>query len=98
MDAESETYYRRSPHTAWQIMPDGGIVLHLRSHELTATNVTGAVVWQELEEPHTALQLSEALTRQFTVGPEEALSTVQAFLLQLQEKGLVEATTDDGRP
>ncbi|MGA7731376.1 MAG: PqqD family protein [Chloroflexia bacterium] len=94
MGTESETYYKRNPHTAWQIMPEGGMILDLRAHELTATNLTGAAIWQELEEPRTVLQLSEALAQQFTVTPEEALGTVNAFLDQLQEKNLVEIVSD----
>lgn len=87
--------YSRSPHTAWQIMPEGGMILHLRAHELTATNTTGAAIWQELEKPQTAQQLSETLSARFEVSPAEALGTVQVFLADLRAKGLVDIVSSN---
>lgn len=66
------------------------MILHLRARELSATNVTGAAIWEALEKPCTARQLSEMLAREFEVEPEQAVATVESFLAQLQEKGLVE--------
>jgi hypothetical protein len=93
VSTHDELYYRRNPHTAWQIMEDGGVILDLQAHELSATNATGAVLWQALDSPKTARQLSADLAREFAVTPDEALSTVRAFLDQLQAKGLVEPVT-----
>src|SRR3954447_1067350 len=90
MSGQNDPYYRRNPHTAWQIMDDGGLILDLRAHELTATNATGAVIWQALDEPRTPQQLSAALARDFEVTPDAALTTVYAFLDALQAKALIE--------
>src|SRR5438067_4348761 len=53
--------FRRSPHTAWQLTDEGGLLLHLRAHELTATNLTGVLLWEALAAPQTARQLSDLL-------------------------------------
>ena len=90
MSTPDEPYYRRNPHTAWQTLEDGGVILDLQAHELSATNATGAAIWEALATPQTAPQLSARLAREFAVTPEEALATVRAFLAQLQAKGLVE--------
>src|SRR4051794_16285201 len=90
MSEQDVQYYRRNPHTAWQIMDDGGLILDLRAHELTATNTTGAAIWQALDQPRTPRQLCELLARDFDVAPDEALALVHAFLDALQAKALVE--------
>ena len=90
MSNADEPCYRRNPHTAWQTMDDGGVILDLQAHELSATNATGAAIWEALATPQTARQLSERLAGAFAVEPADALDTVHAFLTQLQAKGLVE--------
>ncbi len=93
MISGDEGRYGRSPHTAWQTMEDGGVILHLREHMLTATNATGAALWGWLEVPRTSRELSLLLAGEFEVSEEVALRTVLDFLRELQEKELVESTS-----
>jgi hypothetical protein len=81
--------YQRNPHTAWQVMDEGGMILHLQAQELTAVNSTGAALWQALTAPRTAPELAATLAQDFAVTPEEALPTVRAFLEQLVAKDLI---------
>jgi hypothetical protein len=90
--AAGEKYYRRNPHTAWQVLEEGGMILNLQANEISATNPTGAWIWQHLDKRVTARQLSAALTREFEVTPEEAQQAIEAYLAELEAKSLVEVT------
>jgi hypothetical protein len=93
MPIRDDQSYQRNPHTAWQVMDEGGMILHLQAQELTAVNSTGAALWQALESPRTAPELATALAQDFAVTPEEALPTVRAFLEQLTAKDLIAPVT-----
>jgi hypothetical protein len=88
--AAGEKYYRRNPHTAWQVLEEGGMILNLQANEISATNPTGAWIWQHLNEAITVRQLSAALTQEFEVTPEEAQAAIEAYLAELEAKSLVE--------
>ncbi|HYO48992.1 MAG TPA: PqqD family protein [Chloroflexia bacterium] len=92
MTAAGEKYYRRNPHTAWQVLEEGGMILNLKANEMSATNPTGAWIWQQLDEPVTVRQLSAALSQEFEVTPEEAQAAIEAYLAELEAKSLVEVT------
>ena len=92
MTAAGEKYYRRNPHTAWQVLEEGGMILNLQANEISATNPTGAWIWQHLDEPVTVRQLSAALAQDFEVTPEEAQAAIEAYLGELEAKSLVEIT------
>ena len=92
MTAAGEKYYRRNPHTAWQVLEEGGMILNLQANEISATNPTGAWIWQHLDERVTVRQLTAALMREFEVTPEEARQAIEAYLAELEAKSLVEVT------
>ncbi|HMA33324.1 MAG TPA: PqqD family protein [Chloroflexia bacterium] len=93
-----DQYYLRNPRTAWQLMDEGGMILNLPAQELTATNTTGGLIWEELAAPRTARQLSDALAREFEVTPDAALATVRPFLATLLARGLISPVPSAARP
>jgi hypothetical protein len=92
VNTDEEKYYQRNPRTAWHVLEEGGMILNLPANEISATNPTGAWVWQHLDKPITARQLSLGLTQDFEVTSEEALEAIENYLAELEAKSLVEIT------
>ena len=56
-----------------------------------SVNDTGAFLWHMLENGAEKQELIDALLREYETDPQTAEKDVDAFLNELQDKGLVEA-------
>lgn len=54
-------------------------------------NETGVLLWNRLKDGASAQELTDALTAEYDVSPEQAAADVDAFLQQLQKAGCLEA-------
>lgn len=69
---------------------DETILLDLTSGDYVALNETAARLWDLLREPRTVRELTDALGRDFDVGPEQCLAETLAFLRDIEGLRLLE--------
>ncbi len=60
-------------------------------NRIMSVNETGAFLWNMLEKDADKQELIDALLREYETDPQTAEKDVDAFLKDLQDKGLVEA-------
>lgn len=60
-------------------------------NRIMSVNETGAFLWHMLEKGAEKQELIDVLLREYETDPQTAEKDVDAFLNELQDKGLVEA-------
>lgn len=60
-------------------------------NRIMSVNETGAFLWRMLENGAEKQELIDALLREYETDPQTAEKDVDAFLKELQDKGLIEA-------
>ena len=74
------------------------IVLDRRRGTYSSFNLTGALVWKQLERGAGATQIAESLARDFDIPVEHALGDVTTMLESLRRSGLVVSAREAGAP
>jgi hypothetical protein len=92
------TVMRRVSSLPFQKMNDEVLVVDPRTREVHLLNVTATRIWDLLETPHTAAELSLALAEEFDAPAEVLRADVEVSLTELGAKGLVgpDDAQDDG--
>lgn len=75
----------------WQRVEDEVIYLDLATSEYQSVNAAGAVLWEALTSGATRKALIAVLIDRFAIGDELAGADVDAFLAELQGRGLLVA-------
>ena len=73
---------------SWVIFPMGSEQADFKG-VLMPTD-SGALLWQKLEKGCDMLDLVNALTSEYDVGPEQALADAEAFVEKLRQAGCME--------
>ncbi len=60
-------------------------------NRIMSVNETGAFLWRMLENGAEKQELIDALLHEYETDPQTAEKDVEAFLKELQDKGLIEA-------
>jgi hypothetical protein len=82
---------RRHPDSAFRkIGEDGGLVVLPGRSEVKVLNPVGIVVFSLLDGTRDVDALTDAVTAEFEITPDEARADVVAFLLDLQREGMLE--------
>lgn len=79
----------RSEGLTWQEIDGELVLLDLTTSAYLTTNVAGAVLAKQLTEERTLDELADALVAEFGIGREQALADAEAFVQDLQAKGLL---------
>ena len=58
-------------------------------HGMIGLNETGAFLWKQLENDQTEASLTEALTKEYEVSPQQAGDSVARFLSLLKDEGVL---------
>ena len=83
------TRYVVSPDAAFAALPDGGVVLHLRTKRYFSLNETGAAIWSLLESAASPEEIAERLTRTYAVEAAAASRSVERLVAELAREELV---------
>jgi hypothetical protein len=78
-----------SENTASRIIDDEAVVVTPQEGLVRMFNDVGSRVWQMTDGQHSINEISEAISQEFDVPPDEAQRDVVEFLEKLQEKGMV---------
>jgi len=101
-EANPTAVLRRVSSLPFQKMNDEVLVVDPRTREVHLLNVTATRIWDLLETPRTAEEISAALAAEFDAPVEVLRADVAASLAELGAKGLVGtdavAVEDDAGP
>ncbi len=67
----------------------GMVLLDLKAGKYFSLNRVGTVIWQQVEQGRPRSQILDAVRRSFDTSEDQAQADVEAFLSELQGKGLL---------
>ena len=81
---------QRSPNNAFRAVDDdGGLVVNPIAHDVTVLNPVGSLIYSMLNGENTVEQIVTAVTEQYEVNESEARRDVDAFIEDLQKRGML---------
>lgn len=84
-----ELRYRRNEDLPYQEIDGELVVVNAREWSHHLVEGAGLLVWEKLEQPHTAAELIEAICEEYDVEPSQAEADLQPFLSLMLERGLI---------
>jgi hypothetical protein len=69
--------------------PDGAVMLDSNTGQMYVCNEVGALIWKGLSEGLSIDAISGQISQSFNVEPDQAKRDAQAFVAELQRKGLL---------
>ncbi|ANM28920.1 hypothetical protein ABI59_03805 [Acidobacteria bacterium Mor1] len=83
----------RHPETAFRTIGDeGGLVVMSGRQEVKVLNPAAIKIFTMLDGEHSREQIAEAIAGEFDVSAEDALKDVNAFIDDLAQHGMLNAT------
>lgn len=74
----------------WREVEGEIVALDLRNQTYVTLNRSGATIWELLDKGTSWEQLAERLIELFRIERDDATADLDAFLMQLEERGLLE--------
>ena len=74
----------------WRVIDDEVVMLDAEQSQYLATNPSGTLLWQRLQQGATLSQLVELLTSTYDVDEQRASADADAFLAELRARELIE--------
>ena len=74
----------------WSVIDDEVVALDAEQSQYLATNASGTLLWQTLQEGATRAQLVDVLVAQYGIDAEQAGADTEVFLADLREHELLE--------
>lgn len=84
-------YSVKQDAVVWQRVEDEVIYLDLATSEYQSVNAAGAVLWEALAAGTSREAMVTGLVQQFAISEELASADVDAFLADLQGRGLLDS-------
>lgn len=75
---------------AWQSVEEEAVVIDLDARRVMGLNATGSFLWSRMDGKTSVASLSQAVAEAFAVEQERARADVEGFLVQMQQRGLVQ--------
>ena len=88
--------YRRVDHVVDAEVGDQVVALDVEAGVYHHLNGTGAAIWNELKQPRTLDDVSQALRARFSAAPGILEKEVQSFIDELIGKGILQASEQPG--
>jgi len=85
----SNEYWQADSNVASSEIGDEIALLDASSNQYFTLNETGAVVWKQLSDKHTAAELTQVVAAEFDVEPSVCEDDINALIVQLSEAGLI---------
>jgi len=79
-----------SEHVRSTITPDGAVLMNIKGGSMLTLNPIGSIIWQQLGDGRSPVQIAERLASEFGITREQALTDVNEFVEQLQAQHLIE--------
>lgn len=92
---DSQSVPKRNESVAHRIIEGNALVVMPRDATMMKFNEVGTKIWNLLGD-RTLEQIAQALTEEFEVTFEEALSDTEEFISSLEQRGLIEISKNGG--
>ena len=79
-----------SPAVAARQFGEEIVAVDPRANMVRMFNATGSRIWQLLDGSRSVQEIAQILAAEYAISPQQAAESVERFLAQLAEKGLVE--------
>ena len=77
---------------------DGGVLMDIHGGLMFSLNPIGSLIWQQLADGNSAVQIAEHLACKFGIPRDRALADVNEFIGQLEAQHLLrESESEDSR-
>lgn len=91
--------YAKDIHLVTRCIAGETIIVPVRSNvgdlnSIYTLNEAGTMIWELIDGKNSAVQIIEAISRDYEVGPEEASKDIVFFLESLEEAGLIAPLTE----
>lgn len=83
--------YLVSPECVSCAVEDGTAILDLRSNTYFSLDAVGASIWDRMSAPASLDELTEAVSAEYAVTPEECRSDITDLLRDMLNHGLIQA-------
>ncbi len=78
-----------APGIIWRMLDDDAVLVSPRVGKVRVLNGVGTVVWQLLAENKSTAEIEAHLVENFEVSLSQAREDLQAFLSDLEQRGLL---------
>ncbi len=86
----SERVYRiNTPNVVQETIEDEAVVINLVTGRYYSLEGSASFIWRFIENERPAREITEAISRHFSVPEDAAISTVEQFIEELAAEGLV---------
>ena len=83
------TTYRPSPDVVFRRLVDQAVLVHMETNRVYELNLTGARIWELLEDGVSGESIVTTLIDEFDADPGQLRNEVDAILGELAAEGLV---------
>ena len=87
---QSENRPRRLFNLPWRQLEGRVVLVHPQAGKVHELNPTASFLWERADGKTTISELAQALTQEFQVSREQALTDTTDFVSQLHDQGVVE--------
>jgi hypothetical protein len=92
-------HYAKDTHLVTRCIAGETIIVPVRSNvgdlnSIYTLNEVGTMIWELIDGKNSAVQIIEAICRDYEVGPEEASKDTVFLLESLEEAGLIAPLTE----
>lgn len=84
--------YLVSPECVSCAVKDGVAILDLRSNTYFSLDAVGASIWDRMSNPASLDDLTQAISTEYAVTPEECRGDITDLLQDMLKHGLIQAT------
>jgi hypothetical protein len=70
---------------------DGAVLMDIHGGAMLVLNRIGSIIWQQLGDDRSSVEIAEYLATEFSIPREHALADVNEFVQQLEARQLVQS-------
>jgi len=93
--ADAPGWWRPDPDVVTRRLGDEVVLIHLRTNQIYELNRTAARIWELISAGATCPQIEQRLEEEFDVPADRLPITVDSFLAELADSGLVDAEEEN---
>ena len=82
---------RPSPNVRASHGPDGSVLIDVDQGLIFSLNITGSLVWSQIEYGRSPEEIAAEISRQFEIPPQQALDDILALMQALEDRQLLVA-------
>lgn len=77
---------------------DGAVLMDIHGGSMLTLNPIGSIIWKQLGNGRSPVQIAENLASEFSIPREQALADVNEFIQQLEARQLIRPSESENPP